>query len=84
MEKRRININTAITIITFVGSVIGIWRAVELKAFAIEQEQKEMRKKLTEHDAIHQKMLDQLGQNGLLLEKTSTILDQHLKYHLSK
>ena len=84
MEKRRININTAITIITFVGSVIGIWRAVELKAFAIEQEQKEMRKKLTEYDAIHQKMLDQLSQNGLLLEKTSTILDQHLKYHPSK
>lgn len=84
MEKRRININTAITVITFVGSVIGIWRAVELRAFTIEQEQKVIKQKLTEYELIHQKMLDQLNQNILLLEKTSTILDQHLKYHPTK
>ena len=81
MEKRKLNVQNIITIVTFVGSLIGIWRAVELKAFALEKEQESLNKRMEEYSVAHQKMVEQMNDIAKLTEKTATILDQHIKYY---
>lgn len=81
MENRKYNITNIIAICTFVGSLIGVWRAVEMKAVALSKDIESITQKQKAYEKTQQEIMDKLQGIAIINERTATILDQHLKYH---
>jgi len=79
MTEKKYNITTVIAILTFIGSLVGTWRAVEIKAVGLEKEQIELNRRMNVVEENQKKISEEIKNIAIINERTITILDQHLK-----